>query len=222
MEVDPDAPQAAPPTPQVALPQLSPQQQELEKAREEAEELRRKLQKLEEAVNAEAKEKKEKDSAAKAAAKQEEATLKAFAQLNHQAQFKEEDLPDLAGMEVQTEDAKETVCTMYHWARASHLGDQYLPFTFAQMGATVEMAYSLVEKDIWEAFFGESGYVSEEDVCPMILRQIMFRQLMHFAEANKTKVDEKEEHAVNAKKLLGEASTELLAKKRKLRNAPYG
>ena len=115
----------------------------------------------------------------------------------------------------------ETLTTMYHWARASSLGDQFLPFSFTQMGASVEAAFSLVGEAVWKAFFG-NDQVTDAEVCPIILRQVMLRQLMTFAQDKIKETEKSAAMAENAKKMLGEASADLLTKRRKLRNSPYG
>ena len=161
-----------------------------------------------------------KDQVEAAADAADEASRKAYAQLQHAATFEEKDLPDIQGMKLANDVMKNTATTMYHWARASYLGDQYLPFTWAQMGATPEMSFDLVGAKIWAAFFGESK-VLPTDVCPMILRQLVFRQLMQFAEVCKAAAKSKDLEAA-AKKLLGDASAELLGKRRQMRGSPYG
>ena len=57
------------------------------------------------------------------------------------------------------------------------MGDAQLPFSFAEMCATVEVAKDLVGDVIWTAFFADRK-MEDKDVCPMQLRQIMFMQLM--------------------------------------------
>ena len=69
---------------------------------------------------------------------------------------------------------------MYHWAMPRSMGDARLPFTFAQMGATAEAAFDLVGRTVWEQFFG-TVQITDEEICPLQLRQLVFRQLMAFS-----------------------------------------
>ena len=41
---------------------------------------------------------------------------------------------------------------MWHWARASALGDANLPFSFKDMGANAGVAHDLVGAKAWKAF----------------------------------------------------------------------
>ena len=45
------------------------------------------------------------------------------------------------------------------------------------MGATIEVAYDLAGPKVWKALFGEDK-LTEQDICPMQLRQVIFMQLM--------------------------------------------
>ena len=112
------------------------------------------------------------------------------------------------------------VVNMYHWARASSLGDDFLPFSFAQMGANINVARGLVGETIWKAFF-PTEQMEAYHVCPMVLRRLMFRQLMTYADMV-NKDAKKKEHQEAAKKMLSEASTELMGRRRALRLSPYG
>ena len=82
----------------------------------------------------------------------------------------------MAKMKTSSE-ATKVMTTMHYWARASAMGDAHLPFSFAEMGATVAVAQDLVGVVIWAAFFADRK-MGDKDVCPMQLRQIMFMQLM--------------------------------------------
>ena len=48
------------------------------------------------------------------------------------------------------------------------------------MGATVEAAHALVGQTIWVQFFG-TAVITVDEICPMQLRQLVFRQLMWFS-----------------------------------------
>ena len=124
-------------------------------------------------------EKQEKQRQRKMLSEEETKAKKAYAQLNLTATFKKEDFVNLTNS---PEPAKEALgpCTkMYLWARASALGDAHLPFSFFEMGATVQVAHDLVGAKVWEAFFGKQE-VDVHDVCPMRLRQVVFMQLMAY------------------------------------------
>ena len=95
-----------------------------------------------------------------------------------------------------TEDYKKVLATMHHWCQASTLGDTAVPFTFKEMGSSARVAYDLVGKPVWDDFFGseegktlyrdaeqEQFVIKSHHVCPMQLRQLMFRQLIHYAAA---------------------------------------
>ena len=128
----------------------------------------------------EAKEEKERLAAAQAEADRQAAAQaeakRAFGRLQTTATVAKSDLADLSKRKA-TDESTKVMATMYYWARASAMGDQALPFSFAEMGATVEVALELVGKAVWKAFFSECVIV-DKDVCPMQLRQIMFLQLM--------------------------------------------
>ena len=135
-------------------------------------------------------EKKKKAAAATAAAAAVElqAAREAFKQLEREAVFVKEDLPDLSTCAEMKDGAAEALGDMYLWARASALGDLHVPFTFAEMGATTKVAADLVGKTVWEAFFvGSKTPISNASVCPMMLRQVMFLQLMTYDAALKAK-----------------------------------
>ena len=68
---------------------------------------------------------------------------------------------------------------MYYWAKASSMGDSFLPFSFTELGSTADVALLLVGKTVWQAMF-KGAVITSEDICPMQLRQIMFFQLMAF------------------------------------------
>ena len=90
------------------------------------------------------------------------------------------------------------------------------------MGANIGAAYSLVGEKVWKAFFAEKVVV-KENVCPMILRQLIFRQLMYYVDTfAKAKEDAKKQQVDEAAKLLKAASTEHMQERKKLRQSPYG
>ena len=71
-----------------------------------------------------------------------------------------------------------TLTSMHHWFCASAFADALLPYTFADIGATVVIAHSLIGDKVWEAFFGlRSSSVVDTDVVPMQLRGILLQQL---------------------------------------------
>ena len=86
------------------------------------------------------------------------------------------------------------------------MGDAHLPFSFTDMSATVGVAQELVGKGIWKAFFQDTA-VTDADVCPMQLRQIMFLQLMILDEDLRKKVNAGQEAI--ADKLLEDAEPRL-------------
>ena len=101
----------------------------------------------------------------------------AFRILNKTVQFTNA-LPAL-----EAEPPKDTVpvmARMFYWARASTCGEANLPFTLAEMGATPDVACSLVGRDIWDLFFGKDGGNAKDTILPMQLRFLVFQQLMRY------------------------------------------
>ena len=156
----------------------------------------------EEAKDKAAKEGKAKAEAEKAAAAKAEAdrqaaaraeAKKAFARLQTTATITitATNLVDVSKLKSSKESTK-VMATMYYWARASAMGDQALPFSFAEMGATVVVARELVGETGWKAFFSDCK-VGDTDVCPMQLRQIMFLQLMTLDASLREKVNADQE-----------------------------
>ena len=142
--------------------------------------------------------------------------VKAFEALDLTAPVDQSDLPDLSGL-VPVAEALLPMTNMFAWARASTLGDAYLPFSFAQMGATIDMAQSLSGVKVWKAFF-KGRAAKATDVCPMQLRQIIFVQLMsHDASMKKITA---EQHA-QVQKDLEESQPALKKMKVLLRSSPY-
>ena len=142
--------------------------------------------------------------------------VKAFEALDLTAPVDQLDLPDLSGL-VPAPEALPAMTNMYAWARASTLGDAYLPFSFAQMGATIELAQSLSGVKVWKAFF-KGRAAKATDVCPMQLRQIIFIQLMsHDASLKKITV----EQDAQVQKDLAENQPALKKMKVLLRSSPY-
>ena len=60
------------------------------------------------------------------------------------------------------------------------------------MGATIEVAYDLAGPKVWKALFGEDK-LTEQEICPMQLRQVIFMQLTtHDASLRKKKTASQE------------------------------
>ena len=109
-----------------------------------------------------------------------EDTAKAFAKLAVAVVIMPDTLADMAKAPVPQGDSEAQLARMYHWAMASSMGDSRFPFRFREMGATVEAAFDLVGRTVWEQFFGKV-VITAEEICPMQLRQLVFRQLMYFS-----------------------------------------
>ena len=109
---------------------------------------------------------------------------------------------------------------MYNWARASVLGDAHLPFSFAEMGATIQVAKYLAGDVIWKSFFVQSAdSISSQDVCPMQLRQVIFMQLMaHDAQLRSSK---EADQVKEAQKSFDATVPRLQQMKKTLRASPY-
>ena len=101
---------------------------------------------------------------------------RAFGRMQTTAAVDKDDLVDMSQWS-SSDESKTVMACMYYWARASSMGDAQFPFAFKEMGATVAVAQELVGNKVWKAFFKDST-VTDGDVCPMQLRQIMFLQLM--------------------------------------------
>ena len=131
----------------------------------------------------EEKEEKEKADAAADVKKQGEDALaaakEAFQKLNVTVSTVcKEDLPVLDASAADAA-ALQVLAQMYFWAKASSMGESFLPFSFLEMGATVEVAILLVGKKVWKEMF-KGHAITQDMVCPMQLRQIMFFQLMAY------------------------------------------
>ena len=111
----------------------------------------------------------------------------AFGRLQCTATVNRNDLVDMTKLK-SSEESTKVKATMYYWARASAMGDAHLPFSFADMSATVAVAQELVGEVVWKAFFKDAD-IEDGDVCPMQLRQIMFLQLMILDEDLRKKVN---------------------------------
>ena len=151
-----------------------------------------------------------------------EAAREAFRKLDAMPQkpVQRSDLPDLSlEPDIKAEDMP-SMTAMFYWARASVLGDAHLPFSFAEMGATTQVAKYLAGDVIWKAFFGTTE-VNSQDICPMQLRQVLFMQLMaHDAQLRSKKGADEEKEAQKA----FEATVPRLNKMKKVlrcRDAPY-
>ena len=167
-----------------------------------------------------AKEKTKEEKAKEKKAKKElEDAREAFKQLEKEAVFAKEDLPDLSDCAEMKDGAAEALGMMYLWARASALGDAHVPFTFAEMGATTKVAADLVGKKVWDAFFGFTTPINDQSVCPMRLRQVMFLQLMTYDAALKAKVHATKHAEVAAS--LEQSQLRLSTMKSLVRSSPY-
>ena len=94
-----------------------------------------------------------------------------------------------------------------------------MPFTFAEMGTSSEIAFELVGRKVWEKFFGKDE-IHDSNVCPMQLRVVMFQQLSTYDNALIMKKNAAEETA--AKEVWETAGLRLRKERAKLRNSPYG
>ena len=130
---------------------------------------------------------------------------KAFKQLNTTATITKSDLVDMTKLK-SSEASTKVQATMYYWARASAMGDAHLPYTFTDMSATVKVAQELVGEAVWKTFFKDSA-ITDGDVCPMQLRQVMFLQLMILDQDLRKKVNAGQEAI--ADKLLEDAEPRL-------------
>ena len=117
------------------------------------------------------------DAAAEALKEALKVTEAAFVILNKTVQFTNA-LPAL--MEKPPADTVPVMARMFYWARASTCGEANLPFTLVQMGATPDVACSLVGRDIWDLFFGKDGGNAKDTILPMQLRYLVFQQLMRY------------------------------------------
>ena len=169
--------------------------------------------KLQEEADKEEKEKKEEASKELAVAKE------AFRRLHVTAAVTKEDLPNLDGKGKASKEHMPVLALMYHWARASVMGDTMLPYTFFDMGATVEVAIMLVGEKAWKSMFkGETMAASM--VCPMQMRQLMFAQLMAYDGALRAEPQTEKQEEVALKSLAG-AEPRLKKLKAALRQGPY-
>ena len=101
---------------------------------------------------------------------------KAFKKLDFTVKVVKEDLTDLSQPPPVAPADLPAMQTMWCWMRASALGDAQLPFSFAEMGATIQVAKQLVGQKVWEMFF-DAAKLSSSEICPMQLRQLVFMQL---------------------------------------------
>ena len=150
-----------------------------------------------------------------------EAAREAFRKLDAtpQTPVQKDDLPDLSASPPISAEDMPSMTQMYHWARASVLGDAHLPFSFAEMGITIQVGKYLAGKTIWEQFFGDCA-ISTQDVCPMQLRQVVFMQLM--AHDAQLRSDKKSADAEKAATKSFEATVpRLQTMKKTLRSSPY-
>ena len=108
---------------------------------------------------------------------------------------------------------------MYHWAKASAMGDTMLPYSFAEMGATIEVAIMLVGEKAWKSMFGNNT-IMDHMVCPMQMRQCMFFQLMAYDGALRADKQTAEQEAV-ALKAIACAEPRLKRLRAALRQGPY-
>ena len=159
--------------------------------------------------------KKEEADAASDAAKE------AFRRLNATGDISKEDLPNLDGSIQADKEALPVLARMYYWARASALGDSFLPYTFKEMGATAEVALSLVGEKAWKAMFKEDAdAITDIMICPMQMRQIMFFQFMAYDGALRADKNLQDQE-VEAQKALEEAGPRLKRMRLAMRNRDY-
>ena len=153
-----------------------------------------------------AKEGKEAEAKKTEHAKARLAAVEAFKQLDLTAVVAKEDLPDLTEAPEAAKSAVVVLSTMFCWARASALGESHLPFAFSEMGATAVVAKCLTGDVVWDAFF-KGAAVTDGTICPMQLRQIVFRQLMQYESSLKIKKQAEQER--EATRILEDAEPRL-------------
>ena len=97
------------------------------------------------------------------------------------------------------------------------------------MGATAGVCFDFVGKQVWDSSYGSEegkrlygGVVQVEGchVCPMQLRHVVSRQLMHYAKVLEAKQFQQQARA--AEQLLVEASETWANKRKTMRASPYG
>ena len=157
----------------------------------------------------------------KAQEKAHEEAKVAFGRLNCTCQISKDSLPNLDGSVKATKEVMPVLARMYYWAKASAMGDNHLPYTFREMGATAEVALLLVGQVAWDAMFmkGSKG-ITSDDICPMQMRQVVFFQLMAYDGA--LREDKKlQDQEAEALKTLEEAEPRLKRLRLALRPGPY-
>ena len=138
-----------------------------------------------------------------------------MAQLMWFAPYKKADVTTAKELGVPTPEFAPVLTNMHSWMTAILKGDQMMPFTFQEMGATAPVARLLMGEKVWTTVFSKDD-VKDTDVCSCQLRLAVFEQLT--ALANHLTVSKS--HHDEAKRRISEASAAWASKKS--RGSPYG